>query len=304
MPRSSRIDLIGIVLIAPLMLSACSQSIVDGDTLSAETSGLSADQHFVAFQSALAEQDFVTAEIEAAHVVGLDPDRGSAVVTAFDEARSATANTLLARATTALQDGDQASAERHAARVLAEFGETDAAAAARKMFADVETEQEIEGAGGLQLASAKQSDKRLKDAERYVARGSKRSLKGLTATGSSASKSFESSASDYQKAISALDKVIADDDATAEQQLIAQQLREKAVAESVDVHLNVARFYMNRGSNKQAGEALDQARALDPSNLQTETLTKQVARIDEEWGKLKTVRRHGGKKWENRPPAE
>lgn len=294
-----------LLLIAPLALAACSQALVDdASSLSAESAKAEAGQRFTAFQSALEKGDFVTAEIEAAHIVDLDPARGEEVIAAFDGAREANASGLMARATGALEGGDHAAAEQYAAQVLSEFGETNAADAARSLLASASTEEVPDESGGLQLASAEQSDKRIKDAERYVARGGKRNLKGLVGSGSAATRSFESSASDYAKAIAELDKVAADDDATAEQQLVAQQLREKAVAQGVDVQLNTARFYMNRGSNEQAHAALDQARSLDPANVKTEALSKQVTQLDEEWGQVKKLRKLGGKKWQTRPAAE
>lgn len=280
----------------PLLLVSCSAWQGGGASTSGATSGLTA------FHTALEAGDYDAAERAAATIVESDASAGPELAAAFDAAREREASGLVERARTSLASGDEGGALDLAGRVTTEFAETDAASSARELIAGLVGPDVVVAEGDeLVRVSSGGADARIGKAEKYLERGESRRRKALATSGSSARGLFESSASDFEKALDALDGVAKDADASADQRLAAQQMTSDVKERAVGVNLSLAQFHLSRGSHPQAREAVESARAIAPAHDGVTAMERRIESNEAAWADQKTLRKLGGKKWRERP---
>lgn len=251
---------------------------------------------------------FDAAEIELARVAALDPTLEDEALLTLERGREAYAARLTEQSDQALATGDRVVARRLAGRVLTEFPDTEAAVAAQslveRLHAEIgDTEVPANDDAELQLVSTSSSNKRLAEAEKYRARAEKRNLSALQKSGSSAKQSFENSIKDYEKTITLLDRVIDDQDSSVEERLRAQQARATAVDSAIDAHIELASFYMHRGSYPQSQEIAQAALALDPANQRARQMVDRTEFVSEEAGRVKKLGRKRGKNYRYDPAS-
>ncbi len=239
---------------------------------------------------------FEAAEMELSHAAEIAPDKEGEIARILRSAREGHATSLAERSERAFASGDTVEATRRAGEVLTRFPETKAAGRAQNLVVMMNADLGESEPTEINLVADRGADRRLKDAEKYVTRGQKRNLTALRETGSKAGDAFEGSSDDYQRAISLLDKALMSSDLTPEQNLRAQELRHRATEEAVDVQINLARMYVNRGSYPQAVEVMDGALELDPENERALTYRKQVEFVSDEAARIRKLGRKTNQK--------
>jgi len=246
---------------------------------------------------------FHAAEVEVARVVDLDESFEDDAVLTLEKGREDYAAKLTQQSDVALSSGDRQHARRLAGRVLTEFADTEAASTAQGLVERMHAEiGEPEGSeSNLRLVSSRSADKRLATAEKYVTRAEKRNLAALQKSGSSAKQSFENAIKDYTKGIGQLDAVLGDQGAAADTKLRAQQAREKAVASAVDAHIDLASFYMHRGSYPQSEEIANAALKLDPNSARAKQMLAKAEFVSAESARVRKLARKRGKNWRYDP---
>ena len=265
--------------------------------------GLTAADRLDLARQAMDHGLFHAAEVEVARVVELDESFEDDAVLTLEKGREDYAAQLTQQSDVALSSGDRRSARRLAGRVLTEFPDTEAATTAQglveRMHAEIGEPENSES--NLRLVSSRTADKRLAAAEKYVTRGEKRNLSALQKSGSSAKQSFENAIKDYAKAIAEYDKVLGDGKAAADVKLRAQQAREKAVASSVDAHIDLASFYMHRGSYPQSEEIANDALKLDPESQRAKQMVAKAEFVSAESARVRKLARKRGRNWRYDP---
>ena len=299
-----------VVALALLGLTACSSTKDAVDAAGANaveeaTAVVDAGAATQAFADALNGRDFAAAEIELAKLTEVEGIDFDALIREFDDAREVHAGALVRDSVSALGSGDSDRATQLAAEVVTAFPETDAASGARELLASIAgpADPDLEADPGVILASSKGADKRIREASKYLERGERRNLDALQKSGSAARKSYEGSLSDYGKAIDRLDAAVKDKDASPEQRIAAQDLRDKALNSKVDVHLNTARVYLHRGSYDDAQSAVAEALALNPDHEGALDMQRTVDSVWSERARVVKLRKRGGKKWRIAPPS-
>ncbi len=265
-------------------------------------SSLTAADRLELARGAIDDGLFEAAELEMARVVDLDASLEEEALLTLEQGRESYAGRLTRESDRALASGDRAGARRLAGRVLTEFPETEAASSAQglveRLHADIGEPEPVveEEANGLRLVSTSKSDRRLSDADKYLKRAEKRNLSALQKSGSAAKQSFENAIKDYEKAIGLLDHVIDDGESSVEQRLRAQQRRESAVDAAVDAHVELASFYMHRGSYPQSQEIAEAALALAPESERAREMVARAEFVSAEAGRVKKLGRKTGRK--------
>lgn len=246
---------------------------------------------------------FHCAEIEVDQVVIDDPNLAEQLSLEIRESREKYAAELTKQSDRCLADGDIHGAEILAAQVLTEFSDTRAAASAKELVEKVHAEiGDTSHDVTPQLVSSKSGSMTVGNAQKYSSRAKKRNLVALQKSGSGARKSFENSISDNLKALEILNTIIEKKKSDPEDLMRAQTMRKQVLRDSVDVSLNLANFYLSRGSYPQAEEAATKALEIDPTSERARRELDRAVFVSDESARVRKLGRKKGRVSRYSPP--